>query len=241
MTEDEISNLVEAYRRQKKAFSGFMHNVTDFFGADNELLLDGNRRPVVHSIKWRHKDTEHLKEKIRRKTAAGMAITTENLFDKITDFCGVRVMHLRRSDFSYIHAAITSHIRDQHWYFAEPPKAYTWDPEYKSFFDSHGIANEVKESSYTSVHYLVRPNEESKVVCEIQVRSLFEEIWGEIDHDLNYPNPSVSVACREQLKVLAKLVGAGSRLIDSIYSSIEYERTILPTADNVSSSPEHSR
>ena len=64
---------------------------------------------------------------------------------------------------------------------------------------------------------MVRPRPESEVACEIQVRTLFEEIWGEIDHQVNYPKPTEILACREQLRVLARLVGAGSRLADAIY------------------------
>jgi len=49
---------------------------------------------------------------------------------------------------------------------------------------------------------------------------LFEEVWGEVDHVLNYPQETLIVACREQLRVLAKVVGAGTRLVDSIFRSI---------------------
>ncbi len=80
-----------------------------------------------------------------------------------------------------------------------------------------GINVEVKESFYTSIHYVVRPRADSEVACEIQVRTLFEEIWGEIDHQINYPTPTESLACQEQIRVLARLVGAGSRLADAIY------------------------
>jgi len=38
----------------------------------------------------------------------------------------------------------------------------------------------VRVSYYTSVHYLVKPKEESNIICEIQVETLFEEIWGEL-------------------------------------------------------------
>ena len=44
------------------------------------------------------------------------------------------------------------------------------------------------------------------ICCEIQVRTLFEEIWGEIDHTINYPHSTESIACKEQLKVLTKLI-----------------------------------
>ena len=75
----------------------------------------------------------------------------------------------------------------------------------------------VQESLYTSIHYVIKPRTNSPVSCEIQVRTLFEEIWGEIGHLVNYPEPTDSVACREQIGVLARLVGAGSRLADSIF------------------------
>ncbi len=57
------------------------------------------------------------------------------------------------------------------------------------------------------------------IACEIQVRTLFEEVWGEIDHVLNYPEPTNSIACTEQLRVLAKMVGAGTRLAEAIFRS----------------------
>src|SRR5262245_3672098 len=127
----------------------------------------------------------------------------DNFFDEINDFCGVRALHLSLSDFIVIHSAIDKHVKDAHWCYAEEPKAYTWDPEYKEYFDSCGVGTEIKESFYTSVHYVVKPNADTFVTCEIQVRSLFEEIWGEVDHQLNYPIPTPDVSCREQLKVLA--------------------------------------
>nr|WP_176561568.1 MULTISPECIES: hypothetical protein [Pseudomonas syringae group] len=107
------------------------------------------------------------------------------------------------------------------WHLVEPPKAYTWDPESAEFFKKLDINTELKESHYTSLHYVIRPKAESDVVCEIQVRTLFEEIWGEVDHSLNYPSPTDNVACSEQLRVLAKVVGAGSRLVDSIFRTAQ--------------------
>ena len=34
---------------------------------------------------------------------------------------------------------------------------------------------------------------------------------------MNYPTPTESLACREQIRVLAKLIGAGSRLLDALH------------------------
>ena len=74
----------------------------------------------------------------------------------------------------------------------------------------------MKESLYTSVHYVIKPREDSPVSCEIQVRTLLEEVWGEIDHLVNYPEPTDNITRRDQIGVLARLVSAGSRLADSI-------------------------
>lgn len=88
-------------------------------------------------------------------------------------------------------------------------------------YDSLGLNSEIKDSYYTSVHYVVKPNNSNPnpVCCEIQVRTLFEEIWGEISHSINYPHETNSIACKEQLKVLSKLVSTGTRLADSIFRS----------------------
>lgn len=108
------------------------------------------------------------------------------------------------------------------WKLVESPKAYTWEKESQQFFEDLGIQAEVKDTYYTSVHYVVKPNNtKSDVTCEIQVRTLFEEIWGEIDHTINYPHATKSIACKEQIRVLAKLVSTGTRLADSIFRTYD--------------------
>ena len=180
---------------------------------------------IVHSVKSRLKDLQHLREKIQRKSSIEDPITPENIFDRVTDIAGVRVLHLCQAQFTQIHRAINQKLENEDWILYEQPKAYTWDPESQDFFAEHGLNVEVKESLYTSIHYVIKPRENSPVSCEIQVRTLFEEIWGEIDHLVNYPEPTDNVACREQIGVLARLVGAGSRLADSIYRVYSDEKS----------------
>jgi GTP pyrophosphokinase len=62
-------------------------------------------------------------------------------------------------------------------------------------------------------------NSTNRRLCELQVRTLAEEVWGEISHAIDYPHETDSVACKEQLKVLARLVSGCSRLVDSIVAS----------------------
>lgn len=217
-SDQELANILEAYDEIEHDLGIFMDGIRKWFDEHRRLRLPHS--PVVHSVKSRLKDRNHLREKITRKWESSDPIGSDNVFEKITDLAGVRVLHLYQDQFPQIHEAIIEKIEKQKdWVLVESPKAYTWDPESKQFFEAHDVGVEIKESYYTSVHYVVRPRIDSPLCCEIQVRTLFEEIWGEVDHSLNYPNATKNIACREQLRVLAKLVGAGSRLVDSIYRS----------------------
>ncbi|MFM9913441.1 MAG: hypothetical protein ACKVN9_07905 [Methylophilaceae bacterium] len=209
--------LIELYRSQEHLFKQFKNAVVDCFNL--EPKLNQAKNPTIHSIKSRLKDPDHLREKLVRKTLEVDCITLDNFFTRITDLAGVRVLHLYQDQFPQIHGFIADKIKSQDWFLAEKPIAYSWDPEARDFFESHGLEVKLKESYYTSIHYLIKPKGKSDICCEIQVRTLFEEIWGEIDHTINYPEPTQSKACKEQLRVLSKLVSTGTRLADSIFRS----------------------
>ena len=53
------------------------------------------------------------------------------------------------------------------------------------------------------------------------MRTLADEIWGEIDHKLNYPHEHSNIACREQIRVLARVTSSCSRLVDAIVTTNE--------------------
>ena len=179
----------------------------------------------MHSIRHRLKDVDHLIEKVERKNQEDKQkpeaeqigpINGDNLFGRVTDMAGVRVLHLHQEQFETIHKAIMKKIDDGDFCLFEDPKAYTWDPDSDRFFKSLGIRTQQKDSFYTSIHYVLKPNERSPITCEVQVRTLLEEVWGEIDHTMNYPVPVEDEQCKENIRVLARLVSAGSHLADSI-------------------------
>jgi ppGpp synthetase/RelA/SpoT-type nucleotidyltranferase len=213
-TKDQIDELTGLYLSRIDEFEFFRQQVAGFFQTSRHF----QEKPLslVHSVKSRVKDVDHLAEKIRRKWSDG-PITRDNLFQKITDFAGVRVLHLHTQQFRKIHMALIKHIDDGFWTLYEDPVAYSWDPEATAFFEELKLKAITRDTYYTSIHYIVKPHANTDLTCEIQVRTLFEEAWGEIDHSLNYPNPTTNVACKEQLRVLAKLASTGTRLADSIF------------------------
>ena len=218
MVNKRINEAVKLYEDKLFEFEQFLPSVLTFF--EKHPVLNKKPFPIIHSIKSRLKDPEHLKDKLERKEKNGKIIDTKNLFNEISDLIGIRVLHLYQDQFIQINQAINEKIGNGDWVLAEEPKAFTWDPESAEFFKKLGISTELRDTFYTSIHFLIKPNNPNAVVCcEIQVRTLFEEIWGEIDHTINYPHKTESIACKEQLRVLSKLVSTGTRLADSIFRS----------------------
>lgn len=210
-----VDQIVQSYIHEKHLFERFMNAVVDTFRLEPELNKYGN--PIIYTIKNRLKDVGHLRDKVERKWDEKDPLTPDNLFERVTDLAGVRVLHLYQDQFSDLHNLIQKQLDSGDWFLHENPVAYSWDPESSSFFEGLGLESKVKDSYYTSIHYVVKPKKDSKICCEIQVRTLFEEIWGEIDHTINYPHPTEKNSCKEQLRVLSKLVSTGTRLADSIF------------------------
>jgi len=219
-SEENIDRAVEFYNSNKHRLQQFQASVFTFF--ENHPKLNEKPFPIIHSIKSRLKDSDHLRDKLERKLAKGVIIGPDNLFSEITDLIGLRILHIYQDQFPMIHKEIVDYIAEGDWAFVEDPKAMTWDPESQKMYYELGIQTELRETYYTSVHYVIKPNNSraNHICCEIQVRTLFEEIWGEVDHTINYPHPTEDVACKEQLRVLSKLVSTGTRLADSIFRTL---------------------
>jgi len=180
---------------------------------------------LVHSVKRRMKEPSHLKEKLERKLLArkrrgeAFDVTQDNVLLKINDLGGYRIIHLHTQQMGELHATLLELLDQAQCDLFERPFANIWDEESRSYFEGIGIRTEVNPRLYSSVHYVVQPRSKAKITCEIQVRTLADEIWGEIDHKINYPHPHKSLACREQIKALARVASRCSRLVDSIVAS----------------------
>lgn len=221
-TEEEVfRSIIARFESERTLVEKFLENVHILFTGSDRLMS------LVHSVKRRVKNPEHLRDKLVRKLieaeekGQGFDITPDNLYSRITDLAGYRILHLHTHQMEDINKAVMGLLDEAQYPLIEGPKARIWDQESESYFDGIGIATEVSPNLYSSVHYVIQASAKTKVTCEIQVRTLAEEVWGEVDHTFNYPHKTDSVACREQIRVLARVASSCSRLVDSIFKSYE--------------------
>ncbi|RYF18687.1 MAG: hypothetical protein EOO42_15075 [Flavobacteriales bacterium] len=167
----------------------------------------------VHSVRFRVKDPEHLIEKIIRKVAENpkRKIDLSNYEQEITDLVGVRVIHLFKSSWQ----SIDQFIRNT-WDFNEDPIAYfrKGDPEdVMSTFNSSKFEVKVHKAGYRSLHYVLITNPTKvKHYVELQVRTLFEEGWSEIDHKIRYPYDTNNDLINSLLMIFNRLAGSADEI-----------------------------
>jgi putative GTP pyrophosphokinase len=198
--------------------------------AQNLLLLvnDSRLRPLIHSTKMRAKNPENLRDKLHRKmhkcikSGEVFDIDEDNLFLRINDLAGIRILHLHTAQVPAINKTLTVLLQNELYEIIEGPIARIWDEEYENIFRGYGIEAVKNNRLYTSVHYVVSAGNKDKIhTAEIQVRTLAEELWGEVDHSFNYPHPTDIRSCQEQIKVLARVTSSCTRLVDSIFLARE--------------------
>lgn len=224
-----IRQLVQHYKGNRDVLERFLDSLR------NQVLSWKSLKPHIHSLKARLKDPDHLQDKLERKMREYKAkgqrfpITTGNLFVKINDLAGLRILHLHTQQVGDIAKGLQELFDEESYDLKEGPTARTWDDESRTFFKSINIKTKKSPSLYTSIHYVIKPRRKSAYTCEIQVRTLMEEVWGEVDHSINYPHRTKSLACREQIAALARSTSSCSRLVDSIFRSHADAQSVADT------------
>ena len=217
----ELILIKEEYLKIDK----LLHDISKDFIDEYLYEID---KAGIHSYRYRTKDPDHLIEKIVRKQKENpekfKGLDHTNYYKFITDLIGIRVFFLYREDWKYFHNYITSRFENNpeiyvvdrladfdedinHYYVAERPKVYKRSGDSK-IYDDNEI--EVKtEGIYRSLHYIIKYK---GYYVEIQGRTLFEEGWGEVDHDIVYPHNQNDEMLKEYSKMLNRLSGLADEM-----------------------------
>lgn len=175
-------------------------------------------QPMIHSVKSRIKEPDRLIEKIIRKTEdrklkydKDFQFTLDNYKNEINDLIGIRVIHIFKDQWQEIHEFIT-----KTWKVIEVT-ANVREGDNTKKFEELNIEVRSRISGYRSVHYLVEfyPTNE-KVIAEIQVRTIFEEGYGEIDHRLRYSHTEIPEILKSNLLLFNRIVGSADEMASLI-------------------------
>jgi len=168
---------------------------------------------AVHSLRLRLKNPEHLLEKLIRKKAANSAleITFDNYRQNVTDLIGLRALHLFKEDWELIHDFILDN-----WELHETPTANVRKGDSEEFIKKFKDKNcDINEHifGYRSVHYIVKSTPGKQLhLAEIQVRTIFEEGFSEIDHQVRYPYDQDNLIIASYLAIFNRLAGSADEM-----------------------------
>jgi len=164
-----------------------------------QLIRDDPLSPKesLHTVIYRIKDELRLIEKIDAQNndleAGESPISEKNYKARVGDLLGVRIICLRLSDVVKVETYLKLLLEEKILYF-------TKEPEKKRSFilpvkpgESISGGIDRRYSGYSSIHYQVKLGENSdapsgleELQVELQLRTILEEAWGEIDHKYRY-------------------------------------------------------
>jgi GTP pyrophosphokinase len=189
---EEVVDIVDDYIQREESIKE----------AGNELFNKMLSLTEIAYIKKRTKHFEHLAEKVIRKAfenkrANVKRISVNDYLERITDLIGLRLIHVFKENWCELHETLTTIFHE----FEDKPCVNLLkrddDELYSKYKDSLQFC--YRDSGYRSVHYLVKQN---GYIAEIQVRTIFQEGWGEVEHALVYPSRQNDTLLRQYSDIL---------------------------------------
>ena len=166
-----------------------------------------------HSIIYRPKEVYSLKQKIKRKSIKGRIYS---VLDEISDLAGVRIILYFKSDIPKVVDIINHEFIVHH----------------EENVDKNNIEEDLEQTSgYTSIHRVVSFNKSREILkeyyhfvglkCEIQVRTVLQHAWAEIEHSIGYkPAFHENSIARKNIKKIFKLTAKQLELADANFVNI---------------------
>ncbi|MGN0143237.1 MAG: RelA/SpoT domain-containing protein [Roseburia sp.] len=200
LTWDELELIAEDYMKKEDEHTA---TVKSYFEKIQQCAY-------VHSLGYRVKEVTHLLEKVIRKNPKylkqGKAISHSNYTSYINDLMGIRILLLFKEDWLGVHEFLMKEYGND---LAEEPFAYIRKGDNRELYA--GKVKIIDEKPYRSVHYLIR-DKASGLCIEVQVRTLFEEAWSEIDHKLRYPYNLSNEMIGSYLEIMNRVAGMADEM-----------------------------
>lgn len=178
----------------------------------------------IQRISSRVKRPESVVDKVARKPESFPHGLTPDSFISMTDVVGARIVVYFLAQIPLIDKEIRDNgsfeISTEH-----PPIAYLSD-DLTRRLALENLQRQDKESGYASVHYILRLRdggipENRRPWFELQVRTLTEDNWAEIEHILGYkPGKRTSFAVRKQFRIISAELMAIDEHFNFLYEEL---------------------
>lgn len=178
----------------------------------------------VQLVLSRVKAVESTLDKILRKPQQFPKGLHAESFETMNDALGARVIVYFLSHLSLVHREI---VRSSAFEVSrdDPPTAYLTE-ELSTRLAIGDVVRVYKESGYASIHYVLRLRDSSlpegrRPWFELQLRTLCEDTWSEIEHVLGYKfGRRTSPTVRKQFRIISKVLGAMDEHFDLLYEEL---------------------
>jgi ppGpp synthetase/RelA/SpoT-type nucleotidyltranferase len=186
------NNILISFFKEKEKYKKLAEYVVGFIRDDPSAPKE-----CIHTILYRIKDEERLIEKIDQENIVYRdnlkSITDKNFQELIGDIIGIRIICLRLSDIVKVETYLELLVEEKIFQLLR-------EPDHKRSFvlpidPSETVPQNFnpRYSGYSSIHYQIKLGENSdsseefkRLHIELQLRTILEEAWGEIDHKYRY-------------------------------------------------------
>lgn len=204
-------DVMRQFDENAECFSSYTLKLQGLVG---EILA--NTKLQVHSITGRTKDRASL----LRKLSGGSGKYDD--LSKVTDICGVRVITYFESDVDKVASAIEAEFDIDSDNSVD--KRALFDPDRFGYLSLHYVVSLTKRRADLLEYRRFRG-----LKAEIQVRSILQHAWAEIEHDLGYKTAlGVPRDIRREFSRLAGLLELADREFSGIRNRLAaYERQVI--------------
>lgn len=190
----------------------------------------------IKLIMTRIKHPEKVVEKIFRKSESFPNKLSFDSIVRMHDKIGIRVIVYFSSQLSLIDRELrnsTVFELDEN----TPPEAFFTPEKLRRLGLSH-VVSKHKDSGYSSIHYMARLRDSSipineRPVFEIQVRTLAQELWCELEHVLSYkPETRPHFSAKRRFQILSDEVSVIDEHFNLLYEELIYNQEIIKYKDS---------
>ncbi|MGO9022034.1 MAG: GTP pyrophosphokinase family protein [Syntrophobacteraceae bacterium] len=160
------SELIQEYRSNKLLYQDFADSISNLL-----TTIIADRDVQLHSVTCRSKDEQSLAKKLQRPGSV-----YQNL-RKITDLAGIRVITYFHDHVDLIARMVEAEFTIDRENSAD--KRVLLDPDRFGYLSLHYIV-EMPPSRCSLTEY----RRFKGLKAEIQIRSLLQHVWAEVEHDL---------------------------------------------------------